>query len=266
MKTLAIIGCGALANVLADAVNQKLADDYQIIGFLGRDTEHAVQTAARCGAVVYPDLPTLLAADPDYVIELAGVPALTAYAEPVLASGHSLIAASIGALADRNFLKKLENTARASAARLYLISGAIGGFDVLQTISMMGPVSGRIDNEKAPASLAGAPYLEAHPLDPDRAETIFRGSVTDAIAGFPKNVNVAVATSLAADCPDLEVVIDSIPGKTDNLHAIHVANDFVSVDLSFASRPDPVNPRSSTMTAWSVAALLKNLASPVVFY
>ena len=39
------------------------------------------------------------------------------------------------------------------------------------------------------------------------------GGVKDAIKGFPKNVNVAVATALASDFADTEVRIRSVPGN-----------------------------------------------------
>ena len=37
-------------------------------------------------------------------------------------------------------------------------------------------------------------------------------------------------------------------------------------EMEFASLPDPENPKSSTMTAWSVLALLDELPSPIRYF
>lgn len=268
MKKIAIIGCGALAGVLAEAMQKCLAETYEICGFLGRTRRKAEDMAEKYNTALFESLEDMIQARPDYIVELAGGDAVREYAEKILSAGLNLIVASVGALADESFKTALEKAAAGSGAKLYVISGAIGGFDVMQTLSLMGPVKGTIRNEKAPRSLAGAPYLEKRPLNfnPDVEQTVFRGSVKDAIEGFPKNVNVAVASSLASGCPDMEVTIKSIPELTENCHTVHLEGDIVTVDLSIQSRPDPANPKSSTMTAWSIAALLKNLESPIVFF
>ena len=85
--------------------------------------------------------------------------------------------------------------------------------------------------------------------------------------GFPKNVNVAVASALASVGVDrMQVTIDSCPGMEDNVHKIVVENHSVTAVVEIASRPDADNPKSSVMTAWSVVALLANLADPVQFF
>ena len=61
-------------------------------------------------------------------------------------------------------------------------------------------------------------------------------------------------------------MIDSCPGKQDNLHRITVENDGVRAVIEVTSRPNPDNPRSSIMTAWSVVALLRNLSGPIQFF
>lgn len=79
-------------------------------------------------------------------------------------------------------------------------------------------------------------------------------------------MNVAVAASLAAAAPDAVVTIHSVPGKTENVHRLKVRNALMHAELTIASKPDPANPKSSTSTAWSVLALLKNLTSEVVVF
>ena len=89
----------------------------------------------------------------------------------------------------------------------------------------------------------------------------------DAIVGFPKNVNVAVAAALAAGSLDrAEVTMTCVPGKRDNTHVIEARNAMADVRLELSSSPEPANPRSSTVTAWSALALLANEASPIRFF
>ena len=177
-----------------------------------------------------------------------------------------MVVASVGALADGALRERLADRAARAGRRLYVISGAIGGFDVMQTIALMGGAHAAIANEKAPASLEGAPYLAGRTLSETRRETVFDGPVGEAIEGFPKNVNVAVAAALAAGSRETRVVIDSVPGLAENRHRVSVWNETVRAEIDISSRPDPENPKSSTMAAWSAAALLRSLASPIVLY
>ena len=147
-----------------------------------------------------------------------------------------------------------------------LVNGAIGGFDLMQIFALMGPSKVSIESTKAPRSLNGAPYLNGRELSETEEELVFCGGVQDAISGFPKNVNVAVATALASDNPETEVRIRSVPGRAENSHSITIEGEYMKAEIKVTSTPDPVNPKSSVSAAWSVVALLKNLASPVFFY
>lgn len=266
-KTVAIIGYGALGNILASALRQTLSEDYQVSGIWTRHIQRDMERIRQDGFRPYGNFEALLADKPDYAVEIASVEAVHMYGETLLRAGISLVVTSVGALAEDELRETLAQSAQANGTRVYVTSGAVGGFDVLQTVALMGNARGSIENDKAPESLQGAPYLEGKSLPLDRKQTVFRGTAREAIAGFPKNVNVAVASALACVGVDaMQVVIDSCPGKQDNLHRITVENDGVRAVIEVASRPDPGNPRSSVMTAWSVVALLRNLASPIEFF
>ena len=96
---------------------------------------------------------------------------------------------------------------------------------------------------------------------------MFGGNALEAIQAFPKNVNVAVAAATAVAGPKkARVEVWSVPGLACNTHVIHVENSIAQANMEFASMPDPKNPRSSMIAAWSAAALLANLASPLQFF
>ena len=188
------------------------------------------------------------------------------WGQAALAQGCHLVLLSVGALADKALYNELTQSARRAGRKIYLPSGAIGGLDVLRTMALMEKdMDVRVVNCKPPAGLAGAPGL-MRPLTGEKEEQVFSGTAWEAIQRFPKNVNVAVAAALAgAGLEGTQVEIRSVPGLTRNVHRIHADGRTVSVVLETASAPDPANPRSSTLAAWSVVALLRNLASPIQF-
>lgn len=263
MKTVAVIGAGALARIFCRETQRLLSDDYRIVAVMARHEEHANELADSLDADACTTLDDLLSGFPDIVVEFAGREAAKEYAQRVLEHGSDLVIASIGALADDAFRKNLEAAAKANHRKVYLPNGAIGALDLMQTFALMGNAEVVIGNTKAPKSLEGAPYLNSA----DKKEVVFTGSVPDAINGFPKNVNVAVAAALASGTlTDARVQITSDPESTENIHHISLKNNLMRAELTVAGKPDPANPKSSTSTAWSVVALLKNLASPVQFF
>lgn len=265
-KKLAIIGCGALGRILAVNVTKLLKKEYGITGVYDLNQDNAGKLAADVQTKAYANIEELYADKPDYTVEIAGIPAAKAYGEEILRNVSDLIVVSVGSLADEEFKQKLYAAAEDSGHKLYVVNGAIGGFDLMQVFALMGDSKVSIESTKAPRSLNGAPYLNGRELSETEEELVFCGNVKDAIAGFPKNVNVAVATSLASDNPDTEVRIKSIPGRKENTHAITLKGENMKAEIKVTSTPDPLNPKSSVSAAWSVVALLKNLASPVFFY
>lgn len=266
-KRVALIGYGALGKILTGGIREKLNGIYRVSGVWELRMDLVREAIEREGFKAYGSFEELLEDCPDYVVEIASAQAVAAYGTRVLEAGCDLVVTSVGALADDGLYRLLRDAARSSGRKVHLTSGAVGGFDVLKTIAAMGGASGRIENYKAPASLNGAPHLEGRELPEDRQERIFDGTAREAIVGFPKNVNVAVASALASVGVDrMQVTIDSCPGMEDNVHKIVVENHSVTAVVEIASRPDADNPKSSVMTAWSVVALLANLADPVQFF
>ena len=79
------------------------------------------------------------------------------------------------------------------------------------------------------AGLLGAPYLLEHKIEIDDIKEplkIFSGTAREAAKGFPANLNVAVALSLAGIGPDRTMVeIWADPMVTRNTHRIEVDSD-----------------------------------------
>ena len=266
MKTIALIGCGALSHIFARNLLRILPGEFRITGVMARHAGSAESFAETLDCRFFTEIDPLLALKPDFVIEFAGGAAVREYGEAILRSGANFIPASVGALADPKFFNTLKTAAKESGAKLFIPSGAIGGLDLMQVYALKGDARVEIEDVKAPRSLEGAPGLKGRIPSATAEEVLFTGTVRDAIAAFPKNVNVAVTASVAAEAPNARVTVRSVPGLRENIHRISLSNGLMHAELSIASKPDPANPKSSTSAAWSVIALLRNLVSDVVFF
>ena len=146
MKTVAVIGAGALARIFCIQTQKLLADEYKIVAVMARHQEHVDALAKEINADSCTSLDDLLSSFPDIVVEFAGREAVKQYAIPVLEHGSDLVIASIGALADDEFRRNLEKTARDNHRKVYLPNGAIGALDLMQTFALMGEAEVTIGN------------------------------------------------------------------------------------------------------------------------
>ena len=260
-----IVGCGFLGNIVANAWKDGFLEDYELVGVTSRSQESRDKTAAETGCRSCRDLAELLSLEPEYIVEAASVEAVRDMACTVLEHGVSLVLLSIGAFADAAFYGQVRDATRRGCAKVHLANGAIGGFDVLQTITLMAQ-AGKLDETAGIETHTGArgfrntPVWAEHLLTDTEKTTVFTGSAKEAIVTFPRRVNVAVATSLATTGPDItQVTMHSVPGWTGDDHCITAEIDGVKATVDICSS-------TSAIAGWSAVALLRNLASPVCFY
>ena len=112
MKKLVIVGCGRLAEIVADAVVKGLLPDYNLVGVYSRTASkaaHIVNKMQQHGkpCIACAKLEELLALKPDYLVESASPAAMRELALPALRNGTSVITLSIGALADETFYQEV---------------------------------------------------------------------------------------------------------------------------------------------------------------
>lgn len=263
---IAIIGSGSLASIIGKAVSENLSERYEVLGVLSGRIENARKLADVIGGKAFGSIEEVIADKPDYIVEAATLEVVKEVGVKVLENGISLIPLSVGALAEKEFYKKVEKAALENNCRVHVPSGAVGGFDVLRASMLMEEVAVSITTEKSPRSLNGAPFLKGRELSEEKEETVFNGSAMEAIKHFPKNVNVAVATALATTgVESTQVSIKSIPGSENNKHRIKLLGDTISVEVIIETTPSKDNPKSSTLAAYSVISLLKELVAPIAF-
>lgn len=263
-RSLAIVGCGKLAQIVAEALTSGLLPDYQLIGAYSRTFEKAQRIAdhiqqAETGYTCTPcrSINELLALKPNYIVEAASPDSMRELALPALKNGSSIVTLSIGALADAAFYEEVKKTARENDTRVHLVSGATGGFDILRTVSLMGIDKASFDTEKSPNSLKNTSVYDASLQTAKRK--VFEGNATEAIALFPTKVNVAVAASLASVGPsDIKVSVTSTPGFVGDNHRIEIKNEEVHAVVDVYSK-------TSKIAGWSVVNTLRNITSPIAF-
>ncbi|NDV65902.1 aspartate dehydrogenase domain-containing protein [Bacteroides sp. 224] len=262
MKKLVIVGCGRLADIVADAVVNGILPDYELIGVYSRTASKAEYIVSKLQQHGKPckacsTIEELLALKPDYLVESASPAAMKELALPALKNGTSIVTLSIGALADAGFYHEVAETAKQHGTRVHIVSGATGGFDVLRTASLMGNASAKFFNEKGPNALKGtAVYDEALQTE---QRVVFSGNATEAIGLFPTKVNVAVAASLASVGPDnMQFSMQSTPGFTGDTQRVEIKNDQVRAVIDVYSA-------TSDIAGWSVVNTLLNIVSPIVF-
>jgi aspartate dehydrogenase len=202
-----------------------------------------------------------LADDCDVIVEGMPPKEFRAVAAPAIEHGRIFVPLSVGQLLDNWDLVK---RARETGARILVPSGAILGLDAVRAAAEGTIHSVIMVTRKPPKGLENAPYLVEHRISLARVTTplkVFEGSARDGARGFPANVNVAVALSLAGIGPDktrLEIWAD--PTVERNTHRIEVDADIARFSMTIENVPSE-NPRTGRIVALSVVALLRGLVS-----
>ncbi|MDD3369003.1 MAG: DUF108 domain-containing protein [Lachnospiraceae bacterium] len=264
-KRLALLGSGFLSGIVCDAYCKGILAEYEMVGILGRNAETSGKLAAQTGAKACTSLEELLETKPDIVAEAASVALVKECAVPILSKGIGFVVLSIGAFADTVFYEEAKQTAVDHDAKIYIASGAIGGFDVLRTIALMEAYAPHdayqtgITTRKGPKSLQNTPLFEDHLLTDTEDSHVFEGNAEKAISLLPTKVNVAVACSLASKGPkNTSVNIFSVPGFVGDDHCIVSETEGIKATVDIYSS-------TSAIAGWSIVAVLQNIVSPVVF-
>jgi aspartate dehydrogenase len=261
-RRVAIAGLGAIGKKTAEALD--LGIDGLILAAVSAQTpeKHGNWLGTlRSRPLVLPI--EELSGAANIVVECAPAKFARPIVEPFVRSGKTAIVLSAGALLENEDLIEL---ARQNGGQIAVPTGALIGLDAV-TAAAVGEIhSVRMVTRKPVRGLAGAPYLVEHNIDIDgikRPLKIFDGTAREAAKGFPANLNVAVALSLAGIGPDrtrLEIWAD--PALTRNVHRVEVESDAARFSMSIENIPSE-NPRTGRITALSVIAFLRKQFAPL---
>jgi aspartate dehydrogenase len=259
---VAIVGLGAIGRKVAQALDQRIAG----LALVAVSAQNPEKHRGWLAGLTKPPavLPIEALVDvADIVVECAPGKLVRSIVAPFVTSGKIAVVVSVGALLDNEDLIEL---ARRNGGQIVVPTGALIGLDAV-TAAAVGTIhSVRMVTRKPPLGLAGAPYIVEHNIDIEGITEplrVFEGTARDAAKGFPANLNVAVALSLAGIGPDrttLEIWAD--PTVTRNTHRVEVESDSARFSMSIENIPSE-NPKTGMITALSVIACLRKLSAPL---
>ena len=204
---------------------------------------------------------TELAEDCDVVVECLPPTLFRAVAISAIDKGRVFMPLSVAQLLEN---LDLVERARQTGARILPPTGALIGLDAVRAAAEGTIHSIKMITRKPPAGLEGAPYLRERNISLTgltQPLKVFDGTAREGARGFPANVNVAAALSLAGIGPDrtqLEIWAD--PTITRNTHRIEVDADVARFSMTIEGVPSQ-NPRTGRIVPLSTVAALRALVS-----
>ena len=204
---------------------------------------------------------TELAEDCDVVVECLPPTLFRAVAVSAIDKGRVFMPLSVAQLLEN---WDLVERARQTGARILPPTGALIGLDAVRAAAEGTIHSIKMITRKPPAGLEGAPYLRERNISLTgltQPLKVFDGTAREGARGFPANVNVAAALSLAGIGPDrtqLEIWAD--PTITRNTHRIEVDADVARFSMTIEGVPSQ-NPRTGRIVPLSTVAALRALVS-----
>ena len=257
-----IVGCGAIGRTLLRAADAGELD-VDLAGVTSRSRERAEEYLETLASPPpYLELPELVEQS-SLIVETAGGHVVPPLAEAAFGAGKDLMVISVGALLEH---PEVIEHARASGCRLYAPSGAIAGLDGIKSACQ-----GRVDriemvSRKPLAALEGAPFLLENEIpitDLQEPEEVFFGTARQACLGFPSNLNVSAAVSLAGIGPDETMVrIVADPALNRNCHDITVEGEFGLLQIHIENIPSE-NPKTGRLTALSIIRSVRDVVNPI---
>lgn len=202
---------------------------------------------------------------PAMIVEVAGHAALAEHGVTSLAGGHTLLVVSVGALADPALRQALEEAAVTGGGKAIIAPGAVGGIDALAAARQGGLERVTYTSRKPPIAWKGTPGEEVCDLDALTTEIVlFEGPADAAARTYPKNANVAATIALAgAGFADTAVRVVADPAAPGNVHELEAVGAFGAMTLRMEGRPLPENPKTSSLTAFSVLRAIRNAGSAI---
>jgi len=262
--SIALAGLGAIGMAVARALDAGRIPGLTLAAVAAGDPARAAERVKgfRSPPAVVPTAE--LARHAAIVVDAAPSGSFRGLAESALDAGRLLVTVNAGALLSH---LDLVERAKATGGRILVPTGALLGLDAVRAAAEGTIRSVTMTTRKPPGGLKGAPYLVEKGIDVDaltEPTCIFRGTAGEGAKGFPANVNVAAALSLAGIGPERTTLeIWAEPGSTRNIHHIAVEADEARFTLQIEGVPSIENPRTGKLTPLSVIACLRGLVQPL---
>jgi aspartate dehydrogenase len=241
VKTIGIIGCGAIGTLIAQAVQHGIVpSDRLILLDIEKPKAEKLRRTLSVPTIIVASLEEMIKLKPDVIVEAASIQAAKDYARKIIAENVDLIVMSVGALLDMNL----------KSDRIHIPSGAIGGLDAISSAALAGIEEVVLTTRKNPRVLD---------LEVQTEGVIYEGTAHEAVQRFPREMNVAATLALTVGTENVKVRVISDPTVHENVHEIRVKWKRGKMLLQFCNEPHPENPKTSALSAWSAIRLLKQV-------
>jgi aspartate dehydrogenase len=241
MKTVAIVGCGAIGTLIAQAIEKGVVPcDRLILYDIDKVKAEKLKETLHVPAAVAESLDELIKLKPTVMVEAASQQAARDIVPKAISGNVELIIMSVGALLGMNV----------RSSKIHISSGAIGGLDAISSADLAGVDEVVLTTRKNPRVLD---------LDNQAEKLVYEGGAEEAARRFPREMNVAATLALTVEPEKVRVQVISDPKVQKNVHEIRVKWKYGDMFLRFSNDPHPENPKTSALSAWSAIRLLKEI-------
>jgi aspartate dehydrogenase len=261
MLSVGIVGLGAIGQLLVEELGR--TGTASVCAALVRES---FEGPSPRGVPIVHSLEELLTLQPSIILEAAGQGAVREHGAAILEHGTDLMVISSGALADDDVHEQLVTAARSGGSRMLLPVGAIAGIDGLVALRASGLTRVRYTSGKPPAAWTGTLAEELVDLaGMSEPVVFFDGSAREAARSFPKNANLAATVALAGlGLDDTQVSLIADPTADGNYGRIEAEGAAGTLSVQAQGPAADANPKTSTVTAFSMIASLQSLQATLV--
>jgi aspartate dehydrogenase len=256
-----LAGLGGVGLEVARKLIDGVVPGLTLVAVSVRDADKARRNLPQLGDMIALRTYETLADDCDIVVECLPPEHFRDIAISAIDKGRLFMPLSVAQLLDN---WDLVARAKETGARILVPTGALIGLAAVRAAAEGNIKSVTMITRKPPGGLDGAPHLVKNNISVKNLKEplkVFDGSAREGARGFPANVNVAAALSLAGIGPDrtrLEIWAD--PALTRNTHRIEVESEVARFSMSIEGVPS-ANPRTGKIVALSTLAALRGLVS-----
>jgi aspartate dehydrogenase len=262
MLKIGLIGTGGIGQFLLQEINfNKRLSNVRITSIFDERPgllEHVQHISDKFDCEYVTDKMEFFLSDIDLFVECANPDVAKTYALEILKHGKNMLIVSVGALVDQDFTMQITNICSENNCHVFIPSGAIGSLDVLQAARVLGEIEQvQLITRKPPNALSLM-------MEISEPVVVFSGTAAEAIAKFPRNMNVAISLSLAGIGVEQTIVkIVADPKVERNLHEVWVKGAFGEMRLQLENFSLPTNPKTSYLAALSTLSMLRQMVEPI---
>jgi len=263
MLKIGLVGCGAIGSAIAKEIDSNF-DETELKACWDINEENMRRLSDSLKNKPSYLKPGDMVHEVDFIVEAGGALAVAELLPLIVEHNKKLLVISVGGLVGHeSYLQKIAK----GRGELFIPSGALAGLDAIKALPKSEIESVTLTTTKPPRGIAGAPFFKENPIDLEsltEKTVIFEGTAGEAVSLFPKNINVAIALSLAGigvKKTRVRILVD--PNSEKNSHEICAKGTFGQITTRTENMPFPQNPKTSFLAALSVIASVKSLTSNI---